>query len=142
MRTAVKVGEGLARLSTGWVGYAAALGAVALVSLFIGFVLGQVTLANASMLYLIAVLATGKESVDDVKKQFSGNGSAAAAAAEPSQPRTPVRGEQRPQPKNREHEEGGGVPGGPLEQGRAQSRFESGRVLGLIDWRSRWRVST
>jgi len=48
----------LARLRAGWVGYAAALGAVALVSLFIGFVLGQVTLANASMLYLIAVLAT------------------------------------------------------------------------------------
>jgi two-component system sensor histidine kinase KdpD len=46
------------RVRTGWVGYAAALGAVALVSLFIGFVLGQVTLANASMLYLIAVLAT------------------------------------------------------------------------------------
>ncbi|MBV9175132.1 MAG: DUF4118 domain-containing protein [Chloroflexi bacterium] len=40
------------------IGYAAALVAVALVSLFIGFVLGQVNLANASMLYLLAVLAT------------------------------------------------------------------------------------
>ncbi len=35
-----------------------ALGAVALGTLFIGFVVGQVTLANASMMYLIAVLAT------------------------------------------------------------------------------------
>ena len=41
-----------------WVGYAAALGAVALVSVFIGLVLGQVNLANASMLYLLAVMAT------------------------------------------------------------------------------------
>src|SRR6476620_8815056 len=48
----------LARLRNQWSGYVLALGAVALVSLFIGFVLGQVTLANASMLYLIAVLAT------------------------------------------------------------------------------------
>jgi two-component system sensor histidine kinase KdpD len=39
-------------------GYAAALAAVSLVSLFIGIVLGQVNLANASMLYLLAVLAT------------------------------------------------------------------------------------
>ncbi len=39
-------------------GYASALGAVALVSVFIGFVLGQVNLANASMLYLLAVMAT------------------------------------------------------------------------------------
>src|SRR5579884_1534552 len=39
-------------------GYVAALGAVALVSLFIGFVLGQVNLANVSMLYLLAVMAT------------------------------------------------------------------------------------
>src|SRR6266404_38911 len=30
---------------------------------------------------LIAVLATGKESVDDVKKNFSGNGSASTAKA-------------------------------------------------------------
>jgi pyruvate dehydrogenase E2 component (dihydrolipoyllysine-residue acetyltransferase) len=91
---------------------------------------------------LIAVLATKNESVDDVKKKFaSGNGSA-AVAAEPPQPRTQVRGEQREQQqgraagttaappeavtaKRREEEEGGGVPGGPLEQGRAQSRFES-----------------
>src|SRR6266436_1095369 len=39
-------------------GYAFGLGAVALVSVFIGFVLGQVNLANVSMLYLLAVLAT------------------------------------------------------------------------------------
>src|SRR6267378_3146042 len=39
-------------------GYALALGAVALVSVCIGFVLGQVNLANASMLYLLAVMAT------------------------------------------------------------------------------------
>jgi two-component system sensor histidine kinase KdpD len=39
-------------------GYAAATTAVTLVSLFIGVVLGQVNLANASMLYLLAVLAT------------------------------------------------------------------------------------
>src|SRR4029079_19791778 len=79
---------------------------------------------------LIAVLATKNESVDDVKKKFaSGNGSA-ATAAEPSQPRTQIREEQReqqgrgpatsagpPEPvtaKRREEEEGGGVPGGPL----------------------------
>src|SRR2546421_8746967 len=37
---------------------------------------------------VMAVLATKNESVDDVKKQFSGNGSAkASATAEPSQPR-------------------------------------------------------
>ncbi len=40
------------------VGHAVALGAVTLVSLFIGFVLGQVNLANVSMLYVIAVLAS------------------------------------------------------------------------------------
>ena len=40
------------------VGYAAALAGVTLVSLIIGFVLGQVNLANSSMLYLIAVLGT------------------------------------------------------------------------------------
>ena len=39
-------------------GYAAALAAVTLVSLFIGFVVGRINLANASMLYLFAVLAT------------------------------------------------------------------------------------
>jgi two-component system sensor histidine kinase KdpD len=39
-------------------GYAFAAGAVALVSVFIGLVLGQVNLANASMLYLLAVMAT------------------------------------------------------------------------------------
>src|SRR5213078_1885751 len=71
------------------------------------------------------VLATKNESVDEVKKKFSGNGSAAKAAEPPSQPRTPVRGEPRAPSKAREEEEGGGVPGGPLEQGRAQSRFES-----------------
>jgi two-component system sensor histidine kinase KdpD len=41
-----------------WPGYAFALGAVALMSVCIGFVLGQVNLANASMLYLLAVMAT------------------------------------------------------------------------------------
>jgi two-component system sensor histidine kinase KdpD len=40
------------------IGYAAALAGVSLVSLFIGFVLGQVSLANVSMLYLLAVMAT------------------------------------------------------------------------------------
>src|SRR6266704_6651230 len=40
-----------------WLGYAAALAAVALVSGFIGLVLRQVNLANISMLYLMAVLA-------------------------------------------------------------------------------------
>ena len=39
-------------------GYAAAVAAVTLVSLFIGFVLEQVSLANVSMLYLLAVMAT------------------------------------------------------------------------------------
>src|SRR3981081_3289195 len=39
-------------------GYACALGAVALVSVCIAFVLGQANLANASMLYLLAVMAT------------------------------------------------------------------------------------
>jgi two-component system sensor histidine kinase KdpD len=38
-------------------GYVAALVGVALVSLFIGLVLGQVNLANISMLYLLAVMA-------------------------------------------------------------------------------------
>jgi len=38
-----------------WVlGYAAALGAVMLVSLFIGLVIGQINLASVSMLYLLA----------------------------------------------------------------------------------------
>src|SRR3954451_4222222 len=41
----------------GWPGYAAALGAVALVSILIGLVLGRMPVANVSMLYLIAVLA-------------------------------------------------------------------------------------
>jgi two-component system sensor histidine kinase KdpD len=39
-------------------GYVAAVGAVVLVSLFIGLVLRQVNLANVSMLYLLAVMAT------------------------------------------------------------------------------------
>jgi two-component system sensor histidine kinase KdpD len=39
-------------------GYAFAVAAVALVSVFIGLVLGQVNLTNASMLYLLAVMAT------------------------------------------------------------------------------------
>jgi len=38
--------------------YGAALGSVTLVTLFIGLVLGQVNLANSSMLYLLAVMAT------------------------------------------------------------------------------------
>jgi two-component system, OmpR family, sensor histidine kinase KdpD len=46
------------RLRSWLVGYAAALLAVIVVSLFIGLVLGQVNLANVSMLYLLAVLAT------------------------------------------------------------------------------------
>ena len=41
-----------------YVGYVAALVAVSVVSLLIGLVLGQVNLANSSMLYLLAVLAT------------------------------------------------------------------------------------
>jgi two-component system, OmpR family, sensor histidine kinase KdpD len=44
---------------TTWLlGYGAALATVTLVSLSIGFVLGRINLANASMLYLFAVLAT------------------------------------------------------------------------------------
>jgi two-component system sensor histidine kinase KdpD len=39
-------------------GYATGMGAVALVSVFIGLVLGQVNLTNASLLYLLAVMAT------------------------------------------------------------------------------------
>ncbi|MDP9245451.1 MAG: DUF4118 domain-containing protein, partial [Chloroflexota bacterium] len=41
-----------------WLGYPAALGAVAIVTLFIGTVLGGAHFANASMLYLIAVLVS------------------------------------------------------------------------------------
>ena len=41
-----------------WLGYLAALAAVAVVSGFIGVVLRQINLANVSMLYLLAVLAT------------------------------------------------------------------------------------
>lgn len=54
------VGARLMRgLSRRWyVGYLAALGTVGLVSLLIGYVLGRVNLANVSMLYLIAVMAT------------------------------------------------------------------------------------
>src|SRR5579859_5435060 len=52
----------VARSRSAWVGYAAALGAVAMVTLFIGLVLGRAILANASMLYLIAVLATAATS--------------------------------------------------------------------------------
>ena len=48
----------LRRWRSHWSGYACALGAVALVSVFIGLVLGQVNLANVSMLYLLAVMAT------------------------------------------------------------------------------------
>jgi len=47
------------KLSRRWyVGYAAALAAVSIVSLLIGLVLGQVNLANSSMLYLLAVMAS------------------------------------------------------------------------------------
>src|SRR6202165_3330905 len=47
------------KLSRRWyVGYAAALAGVSVVSLLIGLVLGQVNLANSSMLYLLAVMAT------------------------------------------------------------------------------------
>ena len=42
----------------GLIGYAAALGSVTAVSLFIGFILWQVNIANISMLYLLAVMAT------------------------------------------------------------------------------------
>ena len=42
----------------GLAGYAAALGSVTAVSLFIGFILWQVNIANVSMLYLLAVMAT------------------------------------------------------------------------------------
>src|SRR5215813_13521243 len=48
----------LSRLPAWAPGYLAALAAVVLVSLFIGLVLGQVNLANVSMLYLLAVMAT------------------------------------------------------------------------------------
>jgi len=41
-----------------WADYAAAFASVALVSALIGLVLGSVNLANSSMLYIIAVLAT------------------------------------------------------------------------------------
>ena len=41
-----------------WLGYVAAVAAVVVVSGFIGLVLRQVNLANVSMLYLLAVLAT------------------------------------------------------------------------------------
>jgi two-component system, OmpR family, sensor histidine kinase KdpD len=51
------VGQRIKIVGTGWVGYVAALGAVALVSVLIGLVLGRMPIANISMLYLIAVLA-------------------------------------------------------------------------------------
>jgi len=47
------------KLSRRWyLGYTSALAAVSAVSLLIGLVLGQVNLANSSMLYLLAVMAT------------------------------------------------------------------------------------
>ena len=53
------------RLSPGsYLGYGVALGAVGLVSLLIGFVLGQVNLTNVSMLYLIAVMATAVANIE------------------------------------------------------------------------------
>lgn len=48
----------LRRLQTPPLGYLAALGAVAIVTALIGLVIGRVPMANISMLYLIAVLAT------------------------------------------------------------------------------------
>ena len=45
-------------VNTAWFGYVAAIGAVALVSVVISVLLARVHLANVSMLYLIAVLAT------------------------------------------------------------------------------------
>src|SRR5215813_5784721 len=48
----------LSRLPAWAPGYLVGLSAVVLVSLFIGLVLGQVNLANVSMLYLLAVMAT------------------------------------------------------------------------------------
>jgi len=57
----VDVRKALAWISVGrreMLGYAAALGSVTAVSLFIGFILWQVNIANISMLYLLAVMAT------------------------------------------------------------------------------------
>ena len=48
----------LRTLTARLIGYAAALLAVTLMSLFLGFVLGRINLANASVVYLLAVLAT------------------------------------------------------------------------------------
>lgn len=48
----------LRRLQTPPLGYLTALGAVAIVTALIGLVIGRVPMANISMLYLIAVLAT------------------------------------------------------------------------------------
>lgn len=42
----------------GWIGYAAGVLAVVLVSVVIGVVLGRIAIANISMLYLIAIIAT------------------------------------------------------------------------------------
>jgi two-component system sensor histidine kinase KdpD len=53
----VRAGPRLNPVATSWAGYGAALGAVGLVSVLIGLVLGRMPVANVSMLYLIAVLA-------------------------------------------------------------------------------------
>ena len=57
MRLGPRAGFRAAALSS-LPGYLSALGAVTLVTLFIGLVVGRVNLANVSMLYLFAVLAT------------------------------------------------------------------------------------
>ncbi|MER3418699.1 MAG: sensor histidine kinase KdpD, partial [Chloroflexota bacterium] len=45
------------RIPARWIGYAASLMSVVLVTIVIGLVLGRIQIANISMLYLIAVLA-------------------------------------------------------------------------------------
>src|SRR5436305_10781236 len=42
----------------GWIGYAAGLAGIALISLAIDLVLGQLRIANISMFYLLAILVT------------------------------------------------------------------------------------
>lgn len=54
----IGLGRFRAVVSTGWVGYAGALAAVALASIIVGFIGSHVHLANLSMLYLIAVIVT------------------------------------------------------------------------------------
>ncbi len=90
----------------------------------------------------LGLVATKGENVDQVKSQSGGGGEKAAVPAPaPAETKTkpapapqkpaekpPQQPAEQPQAKQqREHEEGGGVPGGPLEAGRAQSRRESVR---------------